>query len=259
MTLHRAKRKLLAAVLTLAIAGCANLREAERSDLGVVRENRPGDIYAQMGQEYMKVGQPAVALRKLKRGLSLDPDNGQVHAALGLLYQRLGEQQLAGEHYHRAIEIEPQNSSFRNAWGGFLCQRGEYDNAEAEFRLALSNPLYNQPWDAQTNAGVCALLAGRNEIGERYLRQALTANPRIPLALLRLAQLQAARGKYAEAREYLIRHGQIIAPSPQSLLLQCQVNLGLGDKIAAAHLRDEMIKHFPDAPETQTARRLVSP
>lgn len=38
------------------------------------REDRPGDIYAQMGQGYLKEGQPGVALRKLRRGLEVDPE-----------------------------------------------------------------------------------------------------------------------------------------------------------------------------------------
>jgi len=252
---------LIGPLLALLLSACTyvGMRDDSGDDLGAVRENRPGDIYAQLGREYLKEGQPGVALRKLKWGLEIDPDNARIHAVLGLLYERLGETQLAGEHYARCAEIEPQNPFFHNAWGSFLCQQGEYDKAEAQFRQALSNPLYDQPWATQTNAGVCALRAGHDTAAEQYLRQALNANPRIPLALLKMAQIQVEHGDYRAARGYLVRYGQLTGPVPQSLLLQLKVAAGLGDKVATTHIRNELIRRFPDAPETQTARGLSLP
>lgn len=250
-------RALLGLLLAALLSACSpmGMREDE-GGLGATRETRPGDIYAQLGQEYLKEGQPEMALRKLTRGLERDPDNGRIHAVLGLLYERLGETQLAARHYARSTELEPRNPFFHNARGSFLCQQEEYEKAEEQFRQALANPLYNQPWAAQTNAGVCALRAGRDKAAEQHLRLALHANPRVPLALLKMAQIQVTRGEYAAAREYLTRYAQLVGPSPQSLLLQLQVALGLGDATAVANSRGELLKRFPDAPETQTARRL---
>jgi type IV pilus assembly protein PilF len=246
-------------LLALLLSACASMGIQEGdsgSDLGAMRQRRPGDIYAQLGQEYLKEGQPGVALNKLKRGLDIDPGNARIHAVLGLLYERLGEARPAAEHYASSVELEPQNPFFHNAWGSFLCQQGEYEKADEQFRQALDNPLYNQPWATQTNAGVCALRAEHSAAAEQYLRQALTSNPRIPLALLKMAQINIDRGEYAGAHDYLVRYGQLVGPSPPSLLLQLKAALGLGDKAAAAQLLGELTKRFPDAPETQIARGL---
>jgi type IV pilus assembly protein PilF len=212
-----------------------------------------------MGQEYMQVGQTAIALSRLKRGLVVDPDNPEVHAVLGQLYASINETTLAEKHYARALELDPLNPAFRNAWGSFLCQQGKYDLAETEFRRALSNSLYTKPWETQTNAGICALRAGNSQKGETYLRMALAANPQVPLALMALAKLQLSRGKYAEASGYLTRYEQIAGLSAQSLLLKCQAALGMGDRAAALSFREALIKFFPNAPETQTAKRLIAP
>jgi type IV pilus assembly protein PilF len=254
------RRGALACLSALLLVGCAagGLRpgQGDKGDLGALREPRPGDIYAQMGEEYIREHQPDVALRKLKRGLEIDPDNGRVHAVLGLLYERLGETQLAAQQYARSTELEPQNPYFHNARGSFLCQQGQYDQAEQEFQLTLRNPLYQPRWAVLTNAGVCALRAGRRPAAERYLREALSANPSIALALEKLAQILVDRGDYAAAHTYLERYTRAAGPTPQGLLLRLRAAHGRGDQAAAARLAVELRQRYPDAPETQTARGL---
>jgi type IV pilus assembly protein PilF len=248
-------------LLLTIITGCAAISQptVNDNDIDLPQENRPGNLYAQMGLEYMKAGQPEVALRKLKRGLSIDPNNPQIYAALGRLYEFLGKLQLAKEHYLRSLELEPNNPFFRNAWGSFLCQTGKYDQADIEFRKALANPLYNQPWDAKTNAGVCALRAGKRDMGENYLRQALTTNPNIPLALIKLAQINLETKHYAEAQQYSNRYEQITPPSPASLLLKCKIIMQLKNKAELINCQQQLIQLFPDAPETKTAKELTLP
>ena len=162
MNIAAAHRGIMVTLLVLPLAACQapGIRDDATGDLGAVPEERPGDVYAEMGREYMRQGRPAVALAKLKHGLEVDPKNPQIHANLGRLYEQLGETQLADKHYSEAADRAPKDPYIRNAWGSFLCQQGEYDQADEQFRLALQNPLYRQPWAANTNAGVCALRAG---------------------------------------------------------------------------------------------------
>lgn len=262
-------------LLLIAISGCASVSHNENKDSNeaindtrssidikttdIAQENRPSDIYAQMGLEYMKAGQPDVALRKLNHGLSLDPNNAQIYAVLGRLYESLGKIQQAEKYYIRSIELDPHNPFSRNAWGGFLCQKGEYVQAEIEFRKVLDDPFYNQPWDASTNAGVCALRAGQKDKAERYLRSALNSNPNIPLALFKLSQLLVDAQKYAEAQTYLTRYEQLVGLSLQSLLLQYKTAVGLKDKAAAMRFQEMLKLRFPNAPETQSIRELKQP
>lgn len=253
---------LIAGLLLVLLSACTpgNVREDDATgDLGAIKEEGPGDIYAQMGREYMKAGQPSVALQKLKRGLKEEPDNAQVHAVLGLLYQQLNEKKLAAEHYRRASELAPQNPYYHNAWGGFLCQQQQYAEADEQFRLALRNPLYSRPWATYTNAGVCAYRAGHPEQAADDLRRALSANPRIPLALLKMAQIHYDQGSYTDARSYLQRYRDLSPHSPETLLLGLRIERALGDNNGITRYLLVLERRYPDAPETKTAKELTRP
>jgi type IV pilus assembly protein PilF len=252
----------MAALLALLLAACQmpGVRDDDTTgDLGAIQEKRPGDIYAEMGREYMRQGQPAVALSKLKYGLAIDPGNAQIHVGLGRLYEQLGETRLANEHYSKAADGAPKDPYIRNAWGSFLCQQGEYDQADEQFNRALSNPLYKQPWAANTNAGVCALRAGRPEQAETYLLRALSITPRIPLALRKMARIDSERGEYKDAKVYLERYRELAPHTPETLLLGLHIEQGLGDADAMARYRAVLEKRFPDSPETRTAKELSQP
>lgn len=260
MRAHILLTRILPALLALFLGACnpTVLRpeggDDETGDLGTSREERPSDIYAKMGEEYLKDGQPAVALRKLKRGMELDPDNARIHAVLGTLYDRLGETPKAEIHYRRAIELSPKNPYYHNAMGSFLCQREHYQEADEEFQRALQNPLYDTPWAANSNAGVCAYRAGKLDQAETYLRRALSANPQVPLALAKLAQLSYERGNFPAAKEYLQRYQGVAPPSPETLWLAIRVERKLGDTKAALNYQTELRARFPDAPENQYAK-----
>lgn len=260
MTPLRILQAAIVATALLALNACGPLQvRDEDANLGALREKSPGDIYAEMGREYLKQGQPTVALRKLKHGLEVDPDNAQIHAVLGLLYQRLGEHGPANRHYATASELEPQNPYFHNAWGSYLCQQEDFPAADRQFRLALANPLYDRPWQAATNAGVCALRAGDTEAAEGYLRRALSGNPQVALALQKMMQITLQRQDYTEAAGYLQRYERVASHTPQTLLQGMRIQLGLNDTETAARYRDALQARYPDAPETRTATELSQP
>jgi len=233
--------------------------EDATGDLGAVPQDRSGDVYAELGYEYIKQGQPAVALAKLKHGLRVDPNNSNIHLVLGRLYEQLGETRLAEQHYREAAALVPKDPYVRNAFGSFLCQQKRYEEADEQFRLALLNPLYDRPWEANTNAGVCALRAGHAEKAETYLLRALSIRARIPLALRKMALISYDRGEYGTAKKYLERYRELAPHSPSTLLLGAQIEHGLKDSDAMARYLAVLEKRFPDAPETRTARELSLP
>jgi len=253
-------RSLLIAAIALLAVGCATTGgmsgDDDTGDLGEVQEKRPGDIYAQLGQQYMTDGQPAVALRKLKRGLTLDPDNPQIHAVMGLLYQRLGETGPARSHFSEAISLEPRNPYYRNLWGSFLCQQRDFAEADEQFRLALKNPLYNKPWSANTNAGLCAYQSGDVEKAETYLRQALSINPAIPQALLKMSRINFDRGDFVGAKRYLERYRSLVPHNAETLLLGLRIEHQMGSRDGMERYLAVLRHRFPDAPETRLAEQL---
>jgi type IV pilus assembly protein PilF len=212
-----------------------------------------------MGQAYMKEGQPQIALSKLERGNRLDPDNPQIHAVFGSIYQQLGEVLLADEHLAKASDLDPKNPYYRNARGSLLCQQGRYEEAEKQFQMALGNPLYDRPWQATTNAGLCAHRAGRVDLARNYLRKALARNPHIPQALIKLAEIELQSNNLTQARSYLQRYNALAPHNPQTLLIGYRIENGLGNAEEAKRYLDFLTQGYPDAPETRTAKELNQP
>ena len=65
----------------------------------------------------------------------------------------------------------------------------KYDEADAQFRRALNNPLYNTPWLASHNAGSCIERSGDSDRAEHDYRGALQLNPRFAPSLLGMARI----------------------------------------------------------------------
>jgi type IV pilus assembly protein PilF len=251
-------RGLVAATLAwLLLTGCqpGTLRDDEvgdaTGDLGESRQESPADLYVQLAVGYLQNGQTATALRKVRHGLELDPNNARAHNVIALIYQRLGENSLAAEHFAKAIELQPKDPFIRNAYGSFLCGEKRYDEALQQFEGALANPLYGTPEVAMTNAGICARRAGRLDLAEQYLRRALQRDDKFSLALLQMAQLSFDTGNYTSARAYLQRYVEVAPQTAETLGLGIRTERRLGDSHAVADYEAMLLKQFPDAPEVQ--------
>lgn len=241
-------------VVLLAISGCAGqqIREEDTTgDLGKENRESPAKLYVDMGIAYMQDGQPAVAMKKLKKAISIDPKNAEAHNAIAILYERLGKPELAAEHYDKAVQLQPKNPYIHNARGSYFCKQGSYQKAEAEFESALSNPLYPTPWVAMTNAGLCSERSGDRVKAENYYRRALTANPEYFQALYQMAGVSYQQGNYLSARAYLERYNAVAEPTAGSLWLGVQIERRMGDAAKAREYQRQLRVLFPDSHEVQ--------
>ncbi|MDJ0806761.1 MAG: type IV pilus biogenesis/stability protein PilW [Gammaproteobacteria bacterium] len=256
------RSKILRALLpimlgSLVITGCATQGPVGGSDdttgdLGAEQRESPAAIYVQMGIAYLREGQPAVALKKLKKAISIDPQYAEAYNVTAILYERLGETQLADEHYTKAVSLKPRDPYIRNARGSFYCKQEEYEQAQAEFDSALNNPLYPTPWVAMTNAGLCAERSGDLETAERRYREALTAKDDYFQALYQMAKIAFKQHNYLSARAYLERYNGVAQATAGSLWLGVQIERNLGDRHKARTYSQELLEKFPDAPEVQS-------
>ncbi|MEW8029759.1 MAG: type IV pilus biogenesis/stability protein PilW [Candidatus Thiodiazotropha sp.] len=242
---------LIPAVLIL--SGCATQPQATDTtgNLGQEKRNSPAKIYVEMGMAYMRDGQSAVAMQKLKKALEVDDKSPEAHNVIGILYQQLGEIERAGKHYDRAVELDARDPYIRNARGSYFCRLGRYSDALEDFQQALANPLYPTPWVALTNAGLCVERAGDNDKAENFYRRALTAKPTYPIALFKMAEISLQQEKDLSARAYLERYHSEIKPTAASLWLGVQVEKRLRDMSKSTEYRRRLLKEFPDAPEVQ--------
>jgi type IV pilus assembly protein PilF len=242
---------MLSAVLLL--SGCASQQRATDAtgNLGQEKRDSPAKIYVEMGMAYMRDGQTAVAMKKLKKALEVDSRSPEANNVIGILYQQLGDRERAGKHYDRAVELDPRDPYIRNARGSYLCSLGRYTDAVNDFEQALDNPLYTTPWVALTNAGLCLDRAGEEAKAENFLRRALTAQPAHPPALAKMADISLRQEKDLSARAYLERYHGEMRPTAASLWLGVQIERRLRDFAKSKEYRGRLLKEFPDAAEIQ--------
>ena len=246
-----------ALLLSLLISGCVTQpidEEGTTEDIGQERKKSPADIYVQLGIAYMQEGQYQTALKKLRRGLAVDDKNADVHNVMALLYSQLNQTEKASDYFDKAISLRPKDPYIRNARGTHYCKLGRYADADADFNVALDNPLYDTPWVALTNAGLCSLRQQNVNGAETYFRRALTRNSQYPFALEQMAEIMFQQENYLSARAYLERYVTIQQPNAATLWLGIRIENALGNSDAMKGYKKQLLDNYPDAPEVALMR-----
>jgi type IV pilus assembly protein PilF len=244
----RSGAALLAAALAIACAG-SGPREEVQGDEKAARIN------VQLGATYLDHGNLELANVKLERALQQDPELATAHWTYALLQSRLGRPKLAEKHFRRAIALDPEDSRAHNNYGTFLCNAGRLAEAQAQFDLAVENPLYDQPETALANAGVCALKAQDPEKAETYFRAALDKNPRFVPALAAMARLSFDQGQFEQTQGFLDRFEKIAGHNAGSLLLAVRTEAKLGDRDAASSYAMQLRNKYPESREAAELRK----
>ena len=145
-------------LVTPGLMGCAS---------APTNKNRPpddpskvADLNTQLAIAYVRDGENELALKKLERAVSVDPNYAPAYSTMGLLYNRVGAFDKADSNFRKALRLDPENSSILNNYGQVLCQHGQYGKGQEMFLKANENLLYRSPEIAFSNAGTCALAAG---------------------------------------------------------------------------------------------------
>jgi type IV pilus assembly protein PilF len=235
--------RILIVVALLALAGCGGVGGTRPAGS---KASNAAEQHVQMGRAYMQRGQLEIALERLTKALQLDPRSTDAHTVIAVLYERINRPERAETHYKRAVELAPEAGAVNNNYGQFLCRTGRFDEADARFAKAMDDPFYSTPALVYTNAGVCALRAGKLESAERHLRASLELEPGNPEVLLDLARLQLERGQALSARGFLQRHEALSEPRPDALALGITIETRLNDQAAAERYRQRLRSEFPD-------------
>jgi type IV pilus assembly protein PilF len=234
-----------ALVTTLLLVGCGG-DKGVKSDASQVS---PGELYVQIAAEYYRLGEVEQALKNAQKALEEDPNNAQAHNVIATIYQQLRQPDQAEQHFRTALGLTPNDPYLLMAWGNFLCDRGDYAGAAAQYQQALANPLFNAPWVGETRAGICARRAGQNGVAEQALRRALSANPSHAPALIEMAELEQVQGHNASAKSYLDRYLAAGGRGPKPLLLGVRIERALGSRQGASRYEKLLRQNYPDAPE----------
>lgn len=237
----------MAAVLAAALMASACTQNTKDYPPG----QSPAEINVELGLHYMREGEKNAAMEKFQKALEQEPNLAAAHSGIAVLYESLGETAKADQHFRRAVSLNPKDARAQNNYGAFLCRDDRWPEAERHFLAAANEPLYDAPYMALTNAGICAYGAKDVAKAEQYWRRALELNPRYPAALLQMARLGVEQKQYMSARAYLQRLHEVVRPSAESLWLGIQTERALGDRNAEASYSLLLKNHFPQSPQAR--------
>lgn len=181
--------RLLAMAPSLLLLACASAPPVSEND------RRAADANTQLALHHLLQGDLVRSSTLVDRALAQDPGQAMAFAVRGLLQERLGDARSAETDFRKALELssERNQGAIQNMYGTFLCRQGHLDRADAAFVSAGSDPLYETPEMAWTNAGVCALERPDPELAARHLRRALQDRPGHEPAIRELDRLNAGK------------------------------------------------------------------
>ncbi len=244
---------LFAGALALALAGCAGTGgSASRAAKVQPEMSNKGLANLQLAQNYLASGKLDIAMDRAQRAMRSDPGSADVQVVMGMIRQALNDQVRAGEHFAHAAKLAPDTGHVLNAYGAWLCERQEYDEADAVLTRAVLDPFYEAKAQAYYNAGRCSMQGGRLDRAETALRKGLGIEPDGPALLEQMARLQYRQGNFMGARAFFQRRESVGEVGAELLELAIAIEEGAGDRAAADRYRARLRQGYPDY--TPTAR-----
>lgn len=237
-------------IFALVLSSCNQATGGSSIDVSE-RSNEVAESNLNLGIAYLKRGEYEISLEKLNKALEADPRYTPTLNALGLLYQKLGDNARSEGYFKQALGIRPNDPYTLNNYGQFLCTNDRFDEAQDAFLNAAKNPLYETPEISITNAGTCALKNNHPDTAEKFFREALDKNPKVPVALIQMSQISYDQGNYLSARGYLQRYLSVSKHTPASLWLGIQIEQQLGDKNTLSSYALLLKNKYPESNEAK--------
>jgi type IV pilus assembly protein PilF len=210
-----------------------------------------------MGLSYLRRGELDRAMERLQKAESMDPDAPGLKHYFGELYSRLDQPEKAEEYFRDGIEADPDDSGLRNNFAVFLCSRERWQEAETHFMAAAGNPAYATPHVAYENAARCAMRQPDARKAEKYFREALSLQPRLPNSLRAMAELQFDKREFLSARAYLQRYFEVAAKTAHTLWLGVRIERQLGDEAQARKYGEQLLDDYPRSREAELFASLL--
>lgn len=94
------------------------------------KENPSSDVaHANLGTDYLKLGENEDAVHELEIAAKLNPSNGESQSNLGQALTSSGRAAEAAKAFGKAVALEPDNSDLRYNWAAVLMDAGDADGA----------------------------------------------------------------------------------------------------------------------------------
>jgi Tfp pilus assembly protein PilF len=187
------------ALAVIVAAGCATtgaVTESQRLQARAAYERGVGHLHDK---------QAGAALAAIKEAVAIDPGEPLYRDTLGLLLLDLGRPDLAVEHLRKAVELDPQFADARFHLGTALAETGQWEEAAATYREALTLPRLTVPELAHQNLGLALYHLKRYPEAESSLRFALRLEPKLQAAYYNLGLVLTATERKEEAKSAFLK------------------------------------------------------
>lgn len=242
--------------IVLLLGACSHAKKNSGED--TADPHKAAQINTELGFGYLRQGEVEIAISKFERAISYDATSVSAHYALGLAYEQQGKVGLAEEYFQRALKLDEQDSAANNNYGTFLCRQQRLLEAEKYFLAALKDPKYQTPELAYLNAALCVKKIPDYPKAEAYLKKVLELNPKVPVALYHMADIQYDKKNYLSARAYLQRYMELGSADARILWLGFEIEKRMGDSVQAKLFADKLLKEFPASQEAGKLKRTLA-
>jgi type IV pilus assembly protein PilF len=213
--------------VALFLSGCVTVTELESgSNFDSVAA---ADARIALGLEHLERKNMRKARQNLELAIKYAPNYYRSLNSIAYYYQQVGDIELATKAYKKALRESPRNGDVLNNYATFLCQQGQFKDAQALFKRAIEQPSYSQVADSYENAALCSLMSQDTVNAEYYFQRSLDHDPGRYIASLQYARLAADRGEYDQARARLIEFYNRYGYTQDSLNLLIIIEQGVGN------------------------------
>ena len=193
------------------------------------KAQRAAEIQNDLAVGSLNQGDYQSAYQEFQQAVQMDDTLADAHNGLGLVlhlnFQKLAEAEVQ---YKRAIELRPTFSEARVNLGNLYLDEGRYDEAIAEYEVALNDMLYRTPHFAQSNLGWALYKKGQTDRAIESVKAAVTAVPNFCQGWRTLGLIYDGSGQTAKACDAFAEFAQdcpAVADAHEHLGL-CRFKLG---------------------------------
>ncbi len=241
----RELRQALLVVIGVALSACVAINDRKGNSREIA------SINVDLAQQYYTKGNYSVAQQKLDKALAAEPRSFSANSLLALVYSELGKTSAAQEQFETALDLASWKSvefaDVSNNYAIFLCQNGDWPDAEYFFKQALAVDAYQTRAGALENAAFCALNAQDFTKSEFYFQQALKEDKSLSRSLLGLAKVKAHVEDWRSVKSIIAQLHQQAEPVEESLYFAVLAERALNDKTSEQTFVDQLKNLFPNS------------
>jgi tetratricopeptide (TPR) repeat protein len=217
-----------------------------------------------VGLDYMRQGNYAMAIRTLQEAQRQNPNDPKTYSGLGEAYRSKGLLAEAEVNFLLALETDPnpQSVNRQNATltlAAVYIQLEQYPDAEVLCQILIDDPTYASPWIALSNRGWAQYKSRRFQEARSSYEQALDFRSDYAVAHFNLGILDQEQGRWLDAIDQL----DLVTDSKQmSLAAQAEAHFRIGEIYMTLSRRDKAVLHFKaaneKAPESESGEKSYS-